>query len=84
MSVALPYPLHGHSGPVRDFPVQQPQQLFPDNLRRQHPLGLVGESVLFKEVASRLAELFQLADELLHAAAVLGGYRHHCLKGEQG
>ena len=68
----------GH--PVGDLLVQQAQHFLPDNLRGDDPLGLVGEGVLGKEVPAGQAQLFQLVQQIFHAAAVLGGDRHHRLE----
>ena len=74
------HPLDHHRSAVGNLLVAEAENLLADNLRDKHALGLVGERVVVKEVTALARLLFQLVEQLVHAAAVLRADRNHSVK----
>ena len=78
--VARLHLFYKHSGAVGYLPVGQAQDLFADDLGDDNALRLVGKGVLVKKVTALARLLFELVEQLVHAAAVLRAHGHDRLE----
>ena len=63
--------LNQNRGAVRNLLVAEAEDLLADKLGGDNALGLVGEGVVVKEMTALGRLLFQLVEQLVHAASVL-------------
>ena len=62
-----------HGGSVGNLPIEAPQELFPDDLRHDLPLGLVGGDILREEERAFHCVFFADRQQILHTISRLGG-----------